>query len=194
MSRATATASALALALSLAWAQAARADDYLEERHERDGFMIGLALGPGGVTGNVGDADRQRGGGGSVSLRVGTAAGERLVWMAQVDSVQFLTKSDASVSNVHSTATIAGQYYLREVLWLKAGVGTATLTEKVMDAETGMEKQTELSSGFGLMASGGYDVFRRGSWTIDLESAVGVGLYDSGAVAHIAFRLAANHY
>lgn len=190
----TARLASIALVAALLADAEARADDYLEDPYPREGFMFGFALGPGLVAGNVGDGDSQRGAGGSVSLRLGTAAGDDLTWMVQLDSVQFIGERGDPVTNVHSTAAIAGQLYIREVLWLKLGIGTASLTETLTDEMDATMTRRNVDSGFGLMGGGGYDLFRRGSWTIDFEATWGVGLYADGAVGQLSFRLAANHY
>lgn len=189
--------SAVAVAVALlAAAPVARADDFLEDPNRREGFLFGIAVGPGGVAGNVADMgdDDQRGGGGSFSIRIGTSAGRSLAWMVQVDSVQFLTGSDTSIENTHSTATVAGKVHVMEALWLKAGIGTAALTEGTADPDETTGTRSRVKSGLGLMFSAGYELVRRGRWTFDIEPVVGVGLYDGGGVGHLALRLSANRY
>lgn len=123
----------LVLAVAIAvvgWnAGEARADEYLEDDFPRAGFMIGAAAGPGVFAGK----DELLGVGGAFGLRVGTTAGERFLWLLQLDSVGYLAEKPLTlekVTNFHTTFTLAGQYYLRPVMWLQAGVGTASLAEE----------------------------------------------------------------
>jgi hypothetical protein len=167
---------------------AAQADEYLEDEYPRDGFMIGVSLGPGVFAGK----DDLLGAGGSFGLRVGTSAGERFLWQLKLDSVGYLAEKPLTlekVTNFHTVFSLGGQYYLLPVAWLEAGIGTASQAE---EDPSGMRKQ--LSSGLGLMAGGGYDIFRRGLLALDIGATFGLGVYDDGAIAQFSVRLGGTYY
>ncbi len=175
--------------------RAARAGDpYLEDPHAHEGVLIGAAIGGGGVLGlgHVDGMEHQIGGGGAAILRLGASAGEQLAWMVQIDSVQILKDVKDSKTNNTTTFTVAGQYYLRDALWVMGGVGTAALNSESLDAQ-GM-KQTAKKGGLGLMSGVGLDVTQHGSWVLAIEVSSILGIYADGAVGGVAFRLSATHY
>jgi len=188
-------AAAALLGAALVAPRVARAGDpYLEDPHAHEGLLLGAAIGGGGVLGlgHVDGMDRQLGGGGAAVVRLGSSAGEHLAWMVQIDSVQILKDVKDSKTNNTTTFTVAGQYYLRDALWVMGGVGTAALNSESLDA-MGM-KQTAKKGGLGLMSGMGLDITQHGSWVLAVEVSTILGVYSDGAVGGLAFRLSATHY
>lgn len=180
----------LALGLALCHPARASADQYLERDHPRDGFAIGLGVGPGFFLGMAGHGELL-GVGVASSLRLGSTAGANSLVIVQLDSVAYLAAdaTDEKHTNVHSTLSLGFQYYLRELLWMKSGVGVATLAERQTEGAT-----ETLSKGLALMGAVGYDAFRRGSIVVDLEVTLGVGIYGDGAIAELGTAIALNWY
>jgi len=178
-------------------AHAVEADEYLESDTGRSGFAIGFGLGPGLFAGG-GEYGDLLGTGVDTSLRIGTSAGPRTLWILQLDSVAYLAEdevtnppSDSTThTNIHSTLTLGMQYYVREVLWCKGGAGMASIAQR---QQRGSKNET-LSSGFGLMASCGMDFYRRHSLALDVESAFGLGIYSDGAIGQFGVKMALNWY
>lgn len=188
-------AAAVLIGAALAAPRAARAGDpYLEDPHAHEGLLVGAAIGGGGVLGlgHVDGMEHQLGGGGAAILRLGSSAGEHLAWMVQIDSVQILKDVKDSKTNNITTFTVAGQYYLRDALWLMGGVGTASLNSESLDA-MGM-KQTTKKGGMGFMSGVGLDITQHGSWVLAAEVSTMLGVYSDGVVGGLAFRLSATHY
>lgn len=190
--RSAAVAAALIAALA---APAARADaGPAEARFRREGFAVGVALGPNLVAG----APTTEGGlaaAGGLSLRVGTVSDERLSWVLQLDSaahaVQFEDAASGETTtrpNTLSLLTLGAQYYLREVLWLRAGVGLAGFVE-----QTGID-ESERHGGLGVSAGGGYDLFRRGIFALDLEALATMAVVGGEPVGQLGVLLGFNWY
>lgn len=184
---------ALVLVAGLALARTAWADTETQPR--RQGFAIGVGLGSGatrafGIKG-------MGGAGGSANIHVGTTASERMLWVLQLDIAadpQTVTEGDTekTVLNQHSTLCLGLQYYVREVLWLKAGGGFAGLALG-RDPQAQVDERRRMS-GLGLMASSGYDVLRSGIFALSLEFDLSIGLYGDGAVTSTGLHLSANWY
>lgn len=184
--------------LATSSARDARADEYLESNTGRSGFAIGLGAGPGLFAGG-GEYGELLGTGVDSSLRIGTSAGPRTLWILQLDSVAYLAEDEVvdpgeeerkTHTNIHSTLTLGMQYYVRDVFWCKGGVGVASIAQR---QQRGAEAET-LSSGLGLMTSCGYDVYRRYSLALDVESGLGLGIYSDGAIAQFGVKMALNWY
>jgi hypothetical protein len=185
------TATLLVLALLLLPARPARADEYLESKTGRSGFAIGFGIGP-GVFGGAGEFGDLLGTGVDATLRVGTSAGPKTLWILQIDSVAYLAEdvTEEKHTNVHSTLTLGMQYYFRDLLWCKGGAGVATIAER---QKRGAEAET-LSTGGAVMASCGFDAVRRGSLVLDVESTLGTGIYADGVISQFGVKLALNWY
>ena len=132
-----------AIAIVILGAAAARADDTPTVRHPdpravtqareanlepesvREGFAIGLALGPSVQLGyGVGGAT---GGGGGFDLRLGTVASPRWVWLLELAATAYPHDNTANQSAV---LTFGGQLYVRDAFWLRGGVGFASFTRR----------------------------------------------------------------
>ena len=85
--------------------------------------------------------------------------------------------------------TLAGQYYPREVLWFKTGVGLATLAER----KEGAASKT-LSKGVAVIVSGGYDALHRGSLTGSIEATLAAGIYGDGVISQLGISFALSWY
>jgi hypothetical protein len=175
----------------LCTAGAARADEYLESNTGRGGFAIGMGVGP-GVFAGAGEHGDLLGGGVASSLRVGTSAGPRMLWLLQIDSVAYLAADEYGEedlhTNIHSMFTLNMQGYLSGIAWCKGGAGIARLVERQEQAD-----EAE-SSGFGAVASCGFDFYKRGSIALDVESALGLAIYSDGVIAQFGLMLALNRY
>ncbi len=180
----------LALLVVIGHSATANADENLEPKHPRDGFMIGLGAGPGFFLGMAGHGELL-GVGAAFSLRVGSTAGANSLVILQLDNVAYLAAdaTDEKHTNVHSTLTVGFQRYLRELVWMKSGVGIATLAERQTEGTT-----ETLSEGLALMGALGYDALHRGSIVLDLEVNLGVGIYGDGAIAELGAAIAINWY
>lgn len=165
----------------------------------RSGFTIGVGLGPGTYFG-VGGLDQFAGVGGTGSFRVGTTAGDNLLWLLEVDGggypAQVGTGSNATiVVNQTQLLALAAQIYVRPVLWVKLGAGVATALRK-----DGSGATQGRATGVGALGALGYDLFRRGNFVVDLELSLSIAAYartpagGAGGLSHGGLALAAQWY
>jgi hypothetical protein len=182
----------LAVVLCLA-PRFAAADSYGggEARPRRGGFAIGFGLGPSLFLGG-GDLDSKRGVGGDLNLRVGTSATPNLLWQLELQGGGYLVEltteaGTRTIFNSHATLTLGAQVYVREALWLRGGLGVASFHEQ--EGRSGPELEGTRRNGLAMIAGGGYDLFRRGIFALDLE-LVGTGaMFDGAFIGHSAILL-----
>lgn len=160
----------------------------------RQEFALGVALGTAGLRGvGIGQVG---GAGGSLSLRVGTVATPRLLWILQLNTagqpISVQGPAGESKLRVHqqATLTLGPQYYHRDALWFKGGLGFAGLTL----AETEDSPGERLKNGLGLLGSVGYDVLQRQIFALSIEITTSTGLYAGGSVTALALSVSANWY
>lgn len=187
---------AVSVGLAAALAGAAPATAGPENEFEREGFMVSVSVGPGGFFG-FGELDEFRGGGGVFALRLGTAATESLQWMIEVDSGTFVDKVEelGDLSNIHTVLVLGGQWYIREVVWMRLGWGIATFQQRLPSEMMGEPPVQEVKeAGFGSVAGIGYDLYRRGIFAFDLELTVTTAAYGDAFMGHFGVSVAANWY
>ena len=133
----------------------------------RRGLALGFAVGPSAVV-EFGDLVDVTGLGAGPSLRVGTSAGERLVWFVQGDGMGYLfSAGDDTGVNQLVTISVVAQTYLRSAFWLKTGLGLANYRQQV-------RRQVKLDpveeSGGGSIVTGvGVDVYQENAIAIGIE-------------------------
>jgi hypothetical protein len=182
----------ISIALVLALTGPAAADG--EPRPHRDGFMIGLALGPGFIAdAGFGDAG---GAGGHVSLRVGTVATPTMQWVLQLDSYAYelsIEGQDEKGQQAVSTLALAAQLYLTNAMWVKGGGGFASVVTRD-SVERADGTRLSSSGGFALIGGGGIDLVRSGMFVLDLESNLSVSAFGEGALITLGLGLGLNWY
>ena len=197
--RARAARSSLLGALAvLLCAPAARADSYGggEARARREGFAVGFAIGPSLYVG-AGELDAKTGVGGDLDIRVGTSATPDFLWQLELEGGGYLVNltteaGSDTIFNSHATLTLGGQLYVRESLWLRAGLGAATFKEQ--QGRNGPELEGTRRSGLAMTAGGGYDLFRRGIFALDLEVVASGALFDGAFMGHSALLFGMSWY
>jgi hypothetical protein len=158
-----------------------------ETRHRRQGFAIGVGLGPSILFG-FSDGDRFAGAGGSHDLRLGTTATTRLLWFLDAEvAVHQNPDADEALSRSQTTITLGGHYYVREAFWVASGVGVAGFRS------TGGGQDRQLS-GLAARYGAGIDLFRRGICALSSEVGLAVGLYDGERLSNLTLRLAGSWY
>jgi hypothetical protein len=183
-----------ALAVLLLSAGAAAAETYAsdEARPRRGGFAIGFAVGPSLFLG-TGALEAKKGVGGDLNLRVGTSATPNFLWQLELQGggypVDRRTPDGAidRIFNSHATLTLGGQLYVREVLWLRAGVGFGSFRE--LEGRNGDELPGTRREGIAMTAGGGYDLFRRGIFALDLELVTSGAVLEGTFIGHSALLI-----
>jgi len=155
----------------------------------RDGFAIGVAVGPSLFLG-AGELNAKKGVGGALNIRVGTVATQDLLWLLELQAGSYLVdltneSGAARIDNSYVMLTLGGQLYVRESVWLRAGAGVAGFWEE----EQGMRREGTGRDGLAFAAGGGYDFFRRGRFAVDLELLASGALLDGDFLGHGALLL-----
>lgn len=163
-----------------------------ESTPRREGFAVGVAIGPSLFVG-TGGLDEKKGVGGDLNLRVGTSATPSFLWQLELQGGGYLVEltSEAGtekVYNAHVTLTLGGQLYVREVLWLRAGLGGASFVEQE-GSSRGAEREGTRREGMAITAGGGYDLFRRGLFALDLEVVTSGAVLEGAFIGHSAILL-----
>lgn len=156
----------------------------LEPESVREGFAIGVAVGPAiQLAYGIGTAT---GAGGGFNLRLGTVASPRWVWLIELAATAFPHDNTANQSAV---ITVGGQLYVRPAFWLRGGAGFASFTRRAGDTET------EQFGGLGGLGAAGFDLIRRRGLAISAEGASTLALYRGGStVIGISLQLGLSWY
>ncbi len=152
-----------------------------ETAFRREGFAIGVGLGPALFLGS-GDHSYARAGGGGFSLRLGTSAGENLLWFVQLDAATHAKKSGASLLGV------GAHYYFRDALWVRGSLALANVFT------TDDEGTNITEGGLALVAGFGADVYRRGIFAVDVEFGLSRAGFPNGGLSMGLFQVMANWY
>ena len=82
-----------------------------------------------------------------------------------------------ATSLVQATAMVAGQYWLTPQLWLKGGIGGASLSTSYDDGYT--SDSQDIDQGMAIMGGAGYELLSAQNFSIDLQGRLISGSYDS---------------
>ncbi|RMH40591.1 MAG: hypothetical protein D6689_13345 [Deltaproteobacteria bacterium] len=187
----------MAIAAAVAWAAArpaaAQPDRYFESRgFQPEGVVFGLLTQGGGfVSTSCCEIGGRRGGGGG-GIRIGTAAGDALLWIVQIEGAAVPVRDAAGKVKInrHGTLTLGAQWYARRTLWLHGGAGVATY--EIAEAVEQTEIRDLQRTGVAVTGAVGFDFFRmvdvRPAWLLaqqdfafSFEVRVVGALYPGGA-------------
>lgn len=180
----------------LALSAGAAADPYGERPQKREGLVFGFGIGPALYRGARDYQDLQ-GIGGSANVRIGTTATERILWLIELEAGGYLEDeetiegSDKTYTTL-SSLTLGGQLYVREALWLRGGVGFASLAAQA--GRKGAVDPDSQRGGLAVIGGGGYDAFRRGRFALSLELFMTAAAFRGGPVAQGAGLLGFSWY
>jgi len=182
------------VALALLIASPASADWYKSEKDERSGIIVGAAVG-GAIVKGAGDASDVGALGGMGAFRIGTVASPSLVWWLNIDTANYLVKEmgpgEAKIKQNQSyTLTVAGQYYVREALWARFGLGIGGFARRAQE----FQKEPNTSSGLGFTSGIGVDVWFRRKWVINFEAVLSGARVNGGFITHAGLMLALTRY
>jgi len=151
--------------------------------HNRTGrLMFGFSL----MLGHLSDNEGNIGGDASVgystisagvSGHIGGFVGPRLALMAEAQGNAVTLSSDfyeGTTTLVQSTLMFAAQYWVTPQLWLKGGVGFASLD---LDNDDYYE-ETHIDSGMALMGGVGFELLSSQRFSVDLQGRLLAGSYD----------------
>lgn len=158
----------------------AAAEANLEPERLREGLALGFTLGP---TMQVGFGERlaeASGTGGSLGVRIGTSATERLAWFLDFLLAGMPREADTGKNKLNQSfgVLIGAQVYPLNAVWLRAGAGLAAAT---LRSETATATEPNEHTGLGLLAGGGIDFLRRGRFALSGQLTFMTGIYKGGA-------------
>lgn len=169
-----------------------------ETKPRREGFAIGVGLGPSILVG-LRTSDQVAGVGGAFNVRFGTVATERLMWFAEMEAAayQIPGEDEKTLSRQQTTITLGGHYYVREVFWVGFGLGVAGFrsaeTRASPDGSEILESE-ETRGGFATRYTAGLDLFRSGIFALGGEAGLAVGVYDGEGLSNVTLRLSGSWY
>jgi hypothetical protein len=159
----------------------------------RSGFTFGGAIGFGLVDGE--GCTNPCGGAFMGELHMGGMLNPRLALMGDV-SVGYRAFTDPAIGDgslYNSIWTIALQYWVNDILWLKGGFGFAHLT--INDENTpGVSINFDDESGGAVMGAIGVEVLQSYNWALDLQARASHAFYDGGDLNNLAFMVGFNWY
>jgi hypothetical protein len=176
----------------------AAADPYGDPPPRREGFLIGAGLGPALFVGGAGQLADLQGVGGDLNLKIGTSAGERLLWLVELQSGGYLVEvlretGETSAYNAMVTLTVSGHVYARDALWLRAGAGLAAIAER--EGQRGPEVEGSRAAGLAALGGAGYDLFRRRTFALSVEGSLTGGVFfDRGLLLRTSVLLGITWY
>lgn len=156
----------------------------------RDGFAIGVALGPSMQLGF--SIDEASGTGGGFDLRLGTVGSPRWVWLVELATTVYRRRNEAGVLRLNQSAllTFGGQLYLREAVWVRAGVGLANFTRRSENDSTADDSFW----GVGTTTAAGYDLYHDGGLAWSIEVVALGARYRGGTVLGGSLQLGFSWY
>ncbi len=152
--------------------------------HDRTGRMaLGFSLGLGGM--QVGDDDVTCPScdydpiAGEFDFHIGGMLSPRFALLFEVQgNAQTVAENGyGATSLVQATAMVAGQYWLTPQLWVKGGIGAASLSYSYDDGYT--SDSENIDEGMAIMGGVGYEVLSARTFSIDLQGRLVSGSYDS---------------
>jgi hypothetical protein len=153
----------------------------------RDGFLIGVGIGFGGISADAcGDFC---GGALALELHLGGMINPRMGVMGDFwGNFHPIPNSDGTTS--HSISTLALQYWLTDIIWLKGGLGIGRM-QITSDSAGSIGDET----GFAIMGAGGIELVQATTFALDLQLRLGHGFYSQGGdVNNLAFMAGFNWY
>jgi len=156
--------------------------------HDRQGrLMIGFSLGLGGM--KSGDDDVQCGNcdydpiSGEFDFHIGGMLSPRfaLMFEAQGNAQTIEENTYGATSLVQATGMIAAQYWLSTQLWIKGGIGGASLGYSYSDDyDPNQDASKEIAQGGAIMGAVGYELLSARTFSIDAQARMIVGSYKGG--------------
>jgi hypothetical protein len=143
-------------------------------------LALGIAAGPAFAV-ELGELVDVNGVGGGPSLRIGTTATERMVWLLQLDGMGYLfSAGDETGVNQLAQLSLAAQVYVLDALWLKGGAGFGNYRQQVR-RQVKLDRTDEFP-GLGALAGVGLDVYQEGAIAIDIESSLTTLVVSDGVI------------
>lgn len=167
---------------------------------EREGWNLGFSAG-------IGSMESSANGGfacsgcqvepptGAFDLHVGTMLSNRLALQGEIWMQSRALDVDGMASVNQTMLLLAAQYWLTPRLWLKAGIGFASLSVSYFDGFE--DRSDQVGEGGGFMAAVGYELMSSRSFGLDIQLKTGAAGYDTSDAEEVsitAIALGLNWY
>ncbi len=165
-------------------------DANFDEDAPHHGFRIEAAVGPASQL-SFG-IDQSSGRGPGVSIRLGAAATRRMALLFSIDVTSYLSQVAGKPVELNSSQilSLGPQIYLRDAIWLRAGLGFGSYQRR-SDSSSAPQ---HLYTGAGGQVGAGYDVIRDDRFALSIEITLLGAIYREGFIgggifgAGIAYR------
>jgi hypothetical protein len=156
----------------------------------RQGLVIGASLGGGDMASQ--NCGPYCGGSGMIEGHIGGMLNPRLALMADLFAAIHPWDDGVYTGQTYNGIyTLALQYWVTDIIWLKGGMGFAHL-QYGYDG-TGASLGDE--SAFALMGAGGVEILQSYNFAVDLQFRIGNGFYSQGPdITNYAFMIGVNWY
>ena len=154
--------------------------------HNRSGRMIfGGNIGLGGMEDNGGDVECANCSAvsGQIAGHLGGFIGPRLALMGELQANFQTLSSDRFTGDTEvltqGALMLAAQYWLTPQLWIKGGIGFATMqVDRSYFGDGIVDESTIPENGLALMGGIGYEIFSARHFSVDLQGRILNGSYD----------------
>ncbi len=143
----------------------------------RRGLTLGGGIGVGGIAdedGRIECIDCESSTAGSLGLHAGWMINPHLAVGVDVWGAVQALDADGNTALVQVLTTAGAQYWLNPRWWVKAGVGTARLSE----SDSAADENTEVGKGAAIMAAVGFEAWHHGRFVLDLELRAAKASYE----------------
>lgn len=158
-----------------------------DEGVERDGFVIGFALGGGNMVSDCDNCDAYEGA--AFELHVGTMVAPSLALLFDLSSVTHPLEGGGSLSQVAGTGAL--QVWVLPRAWLRAGLGWGNLTETNDEGEMTMMSDR---TGSAFLLGAGVELFQSRSFAIDAQARLVAVDYVDVSMTNFSAFLGFNWY
>ena len=152
---------------------------------DRKGFVVGAMVGVGHLSLSGNTANTSDGSGISLpNLKAGYMLNPDLAILLSTQGLSYEESGqDRSISGLVPTL----QYWIKPNLWINGGIGLAMDVPAFYSDNTG--DQCRIDFGAVILLSSGYEVYRKGSFSIDLQGVIQAGQIESDNGKREAFAI-----
>lgn len=158
---------------------------------ERSGWHLGISLGLGGMSANGESLDCGNCSGdppaAAFDLHVGTLLSPSFALQGELWTQGKMIDEIAGRQVSQTMMMVAGQFWLGERFWLKAGLGLASVSETD-------DRQERVAAGTAFMAGAGYELYHSRNFGCDIQLKTGAGSYQGDTLSSTTIGLGLNWY
>jgi hypothetical protein len=160
----------------------------------REGLVLGFSLGGGTIA--TKDCPNVCGGAGMGEFHLGAMMNPRLALMGDfwLGARTFNDPTLGTGSMFNSISTLALQYWVTDIIWLKGGAGFGRRQVFVDDSSGTFSTSIDDRTAPALMGAVGLEIVQAFNFALDLQFRVGTGFYSDISSTNVAFMVGFNWY